>query len=110
MPHFRQNPDEPASLGHRHSEGAPFPGAQAGTLAYFARQIEWPEVGRRLRVGQTRGADSSLSFRLLCSGYEQFHLNLQTLFSPPQILSGVLRFLTTFAQMLPHQSSSQLPD
>lgn len=61
------------------------------------------------RVGQTRGADNSLSFRLLCSGYDQFHLNLQMLFSLPQLLSGVLCFLTTFAQMLPYRSSIQIP-
>lgn len=104
---FRQTPDETISLGHRHSEGTPFPDAQAGTLAHFARQNEWLVVGGR--VSQTRGADNSLSFRLLCSGYDQFHLNLQTLFSLPQLLSGVLCFLTTFARMLPHRSSTQIP-
>lgn len=44
---FRQTPDETTSLGHRHSEGTRLPGVQAGTLAHFARQNEWPEVSWR---------------------------------------------------------------
>lgn len=113
---FRQTPNELVPLGHRHSEGTtPIQELRLGLLPTLQGRMNWPEVGWRSREWAKPGVQMlEVELAGLCSsniipsrqppflqrplfsGFDQFYLNPQMLFSFSQLLSECFRCVLLF--------------